>query len=70
MKPGERRRRFRKHRREDGWEHFKELSITRQQLEALPHPRIQSPDLSAWDYVSWCIDQGHAASAFRYIESL
>ena len=70
MTPGERRRRFRKHAREDGWEHFKELPITRQQLEALPHPRIQSPDLSAWDYVSWCIDNGHTAPAFNYLRSL
>ena len=69
MTPGERRRRFRKAAREDGWESFKDLPITREQLEQLPHPKNRYLG-SAWDYVRWCIDNGHTAPAFTYLHSL
>lgn len=68
MTPGQRRRQFRKAIREDAWESFREGPWTRQQLEALPHPKRSSG--TAWDYVKWCIDNGYATPAFNYLRSL
>ena len=69
MTPGERRRRFRKAAREDGWEHLREeFPGIRQQLEQLPHPKRSYG--TAWDYISWLIDNGHSGVAFTYLRSL
>ena len=70
MTPGERRRRFRKARREDGWEHLhEEFPGLKAQLLETPHPKFAGYG-SAWDYVSWLIDRGHAHIAFTYLRSL
>ena len=69
MTPGERRRRFRKHAREDGWESFREeFAHLKPLLLETPHPKRLTG--TAWDYVQWCIDQGYAAAAFTYLRSL
>lgn len=70
MTPGERRRRFRKHRREDGWETFREeYAHLKSQLLETPHPKNKHMG-TAWNYVEWCIDNGHTAPAFAYLRSL
>jgi len=69
MTPAERRCRDRKYSRDTGWQTLnREHPGIRQKLEALPHPKGRHG--SAWDYVSWCIDQGHTRPALSFIERL
>ena len=69
MKHGEHLRRVRKAQREDAWETYREdYQHKRQQLDALPHPKGRAG--TAWDYVRWCIDNGHSRTAFTYLNSL
>ena len=69
MTPGERRRRFRKHRREDHCDPLMaEVKQKEEQLRAQPHPKI--PGLSALDYVNWCYWQGYANPIRTQLDSL
>lgn len=70
MTPGERRRRDRKYAREEGWKSLRDdhPNLDREALRSLPHPKRSIG--SAWDYVSWLIDQGYYYKAHTYLEGL
>ena len=73
MTPGQRRRLDRRYARNEGTKEcsrFKREHPELPDLSQLPHPRIQSPDLSAKDYVDWLCYEGYGNKAIRYLETL
>ena len=69
MTPGERRRRHRKHNREDFCNPL--MAKVRQNKELLmskPHPKI--PGLTAYDYIDWCYWQGYSNPIQQQLDSL
>ena len=39
-------------------------------LYAQPHPKVPDSKLSAYSYISWLIDNGHAGTAYCFVNRM
>ena len=69
MTPGKRRRLDRRYSRNEGWKEVKaaarEGRVDFEALRNTPHPKRSTG--TAYDYVSWLIENGHNGHAYRYL---